>query len=356
MSFEIEDSFTPITTNLFTELKDTLNGIEHQQETIMKMILNVDGTLIRYINNPSDELIQTAVKQNGMAIQYILPAKQTEEIKMDAIDNNPFCFEYVYEPTVPMWLKAINAEMPEDEELVKKHPVKVLKRIEMMTYQKTLLYTTFLDMYPQNIRFISDDIRGYHDEDEIYKFLFERHGDIVDASFCPKDIIDKIIDDVMEKNPRFLLECDKEYWTLARVAQLFEKGGVCYVDKACVKLHGVVEPVRLYKLALDLSKSVADIRYVIYIAMRNINYDIDNMGVLLDNINGLKTIEPMFNICGNTYELVKLILSKFEFDDICKNVGEGVVLRMLSYLPLWKRIKYRRMLNKYLKEKDDGNK
>ena len=336
-------------------LSDSLSGIGKQQESIIKMLLNMDGTLIRLINEPTEEQMMIAVKQNGMAIQYMLPMKQTDEMKMAAIESNPFCFEFVYEPTMPMWLKALQAEMPEDEELAKKHPVKVLKRIEMTPYQKKLLYTTFLDQYPSDISAIADDICEMDEADvvEIFEFLFKRHGDVVDADECPRNIIGEIIDNVMEDNPRFLRCCPIEYWTTERMIKLLEYH-VCYLDDVCHVVMGwddISTPIFI-KHALDICKNESDMRYIIIFARNMIPYSVDYLATILESKNAIHILDTLFVHWNIDRNGVEYILDKFPIEEIFDNVRYATFYDMTSKLSLFKRIKYRRMVNKHRKEVD----
>ena len=350
-----------IDTSLFDHVKELSNfmvDIKKQQFELIHMLLNIDGTTIQYIKEPTEEMLLQAVKQNGMAIQHILPAKQTEEIKMAAIENNPFCFEFVYEPTMPMWLKALQAEMPEDEELAKKHPVKVLKRIEMSPYQKKLLYTAFLDKYPSDISAIADDICEMDEADaiEIFKFLFKRHGDVVDADECPRHIIGKIIDDVMEDNPRFLRYCPVEYWTMERMVKLLEYH-VCYLDDVyhVVKGWNDISIPTLIRQTIDICKNESDMRYIIIFARNIIPYSVDNIATILESKNAINILDTLITHWNIDRDGVEYILDKFPIEEIFDNMRYAIFYDMTSKLPLFKRIKYRRMANKHIKETDKND-
>jgi hypothetical protein len=350
-----------VDTSLFDNVKELSNfmvDIRKQQFELIHMLLNIDGTTIQYIKEPTEEMLLQAVKQNGMAIQHILPAKQTEEIKMAAIENNPFCFEFVYEPTMPMWLKALQAEMPEDEELAKKHPVKVLKRIEMSPYQKKLLYTTFLDQYPSDISAIADDICEMDEADaiEIFQFLFKRHGDVVDADECPRHIIGKIIDDVMEDNPRFLRYCPVEYWTMERMVKLLEYH-VCYLDDVyhVVKGWNNISIPTLIRQTIDICKNESDMRYIIIFARNIIPYSVDNIATILESKNAINILDTLITHWNIDRDGVEYILYKFPIEEIFDNMRYAIFYDMTSKLPLFKRIKYRRMANKHIKETDKND-
>ena len=350
-----------IDTSLFDHVKELSNfmvDIKKQQFELIHMLLNIDGTTIQYIKEPTEEMLLQAVKQNGMAIQHILPAKQTEEIKMAAIENNPFCFEFVYEPTIPMWLKALRVEMPEDEELAKKHPVKVLKRIKMSPYQKKLLYTTFLDQHPSDISAIADDICEMDEADaiEIFKFLFKRHGDVVDADECPRHIIGKIIDDVMEDNPRFLRYCPVEYWTMERMVKLLEYH-VCYLDDVyhVVKGWKDISIPTLIRQTIDICKNESDMRYIKIFARNIIPYSVDNIATILESKNAINILDTLITHWNIDRDGVEYILDKFPIEEIFDNMRYAIFYDMTSKLPLFKRIKYRRMANKHIKETDKND-
>lgn len=348
--YELNDANTPSSAN--NQSKEFYNKILKDLKALSEAIISIDGNLIQYIDNPSEELMLSAVKQNGMAIKYILPVKQTEEIKMEAIKSNPCCFEYVYEPTIPMWLSAILTNIDPDDIKEGKDPVRLIKDSKLTQYEKTLLYTSFLDKYPGSIDDISDDLNGYPDEMEIYKFLYTRHKD-VHASKYPDRIISLIIDDVLKENPMFLLGCSMDYWTFPRVKLLMEYDP-CAVDMACktyIDKHNYAEIPFIIKTALDNCKNDQEIMDVVLFTssiIRECNID---RYPILESKNILKALANIISFWVYDGKDAEMILNRFKPNDIFEYVPKAILVEHLfPKLSTFKRLKYEHKLKRYLNQ------
>ena len=332
--------------------KEFYNKILKDINTLFKAIISIDGNLIQYIENPSEELMLLAVKQNGMAIKHILPMKQTEEIKMEAIKNNPCCFEYVYEPTIPMWLSAILANIDPDDIKEGKDPVRLIKDSKLTQYEKTLLYESFLDKYPGSIDDISDDLNGYPDEMEIYKFLYTRHKD-VQASKYPDRIISLIIDDVLKENPEFLFGCNMDHWTFPRVKLLMEHDP-CAVDIACkmyIDKHNYSEIPFIIKTALDNCKNNEEMDVALLTSSIVRVYNIDRSPIF-ESKNILKALANIISFWVYNRKDAEMILNRFKPNDIFEYVPKAILTEHLfPKLSTFKRLKYEHKLKKYLSNK-----
>ena len=62
----MEDN-TSITTNCMDEITDIMNKILETQKSISFMLVTINGMLLRHIQDPSDEYIIAALKQNGLS-------------------------------------------------------------------------------------------------------------------------------------------------------------------------------------------------------------------------------------------------------------------------------------------------
>lgn len=79
-------SISTMTGSSIDELKDAFN-------TIMAIAVDIKGDAIRFINNPTEEQILSAIKQAGSNIQYINnPTKEMYEI---AIKNDPTAIQFL---------------------------------------------------------------------------------------------------------------------------------------------------------------------------------------------------------------------------------------------------------------------
>ena len=77
--------------------------IELQEEAV-----KVNGNFLKYIDNPSSNVIKLAVLNNPMAIEYLEESQQTDEICNIAIGENPLLINRIKNQTVERCLAAIN--------------------------------------------------------------------------------------------------------------------------------------------------------------------------------------------------------------------------------------------------------
>ena len=353
-----DSGMMPITTYL-TDLMKSINEIHKQQEMITNMLLDVDGTLIRDIDNPSEEMMLDAVKQNGMAIQYILPMKQTEEIKWAAIKNNPYCFEFVYDPTLTMWEEAVKFEYDEDDENIEKHPVHLIKDSNIKeTVVRISLYTSFIDSNPHAFSCIIKDISSEKDKNvEVLTWRhFLMHHDYTSCVLCPENVMDQIVDDLINENPCVLKRLHIKYWTLERTKKLLKASPSDIRDVP----HSIFpdEIGELYRFASDNVKDGIDI-IAIVLAFQSDNFKEKIFPDILESENIFRLINKgLFNSYDEfDKDKATYIINKFGFDRLCKEVVSERVEKIINLLPPLTRLKYKYVLKKYLKKGDiDGNK
>lgn len=346
-------------TSYLTDLMESIDSIHKQQETITSMLLDVDGTLIRHINNPSEEMMLAAVKQNGMAIQHILPMKQTEEIKWAAIKNNPYCFEFVYDPTLTMWEEAVKFEYDEDDENIEKHPVHLIKDSNIKeTVVRISLYTSFIDSNPHAFSYIIKDISSEKDKNvEVLTWRhFLIHHDYTSCVLCPGNVMDQIVDDLINENPCVLKRLHIKYWTLERTKKLLKVSPSAIRDVP----HSIFpdEIGELYRFASDSVKDGIDI-IAIVLAFQSDNFKEKIFPDILESKNIFRLINKGLFSFYNEFDKDKAsyIINKFGFDKLCKEVLSERVERIINVLPPLKYLKYTYALKKYLKKGDtNGNK
>lgn len=351
-----DSGMTALSSNL-SDLMKSMEGIHKQQETITSMLLDVDGTLIRHIDNPSEEMMLAAVKQNGMAIQHILPMKQTEEIKWSAIKSNPYCIGFVYKPSLTMWEEVVKFEYDEDDENIEKHPVHLIKDSNIKeTVARISLYTSFIDSNPYDFSYIIKDISSEKDKNiEVltWRYFLMNYDYTSCINLCPDKVMDQIVDDLIDKQPIVLKRLHIKYWTLERVEKLLKKhpSEVRYVPGSVFQN----EIGSLYKLALDNAKDGIDL-IGIALAFQENSFKEEIFPDILESENIFRLINKgLFNFY---YEFdkykAKYIINKFGFDKLCKEVLPERVEKIINVLPLLTRLKYKFKLWKYLK-KGDGN-
>ena len=346
-----DSGMVALSSNL-TDLMKSMDRIHKQQETITKMLLDVDGTLIRHIDNPSEEMMLAAVKQNGMAIQYILPMKQTEEIKWTAIKNNPYCLEFVYEPSLTMWEEAVKFEYDDDDENIEKHPVHLIKNSNIKeTVVRISLYTSFIDSNPYAFPHIIKDISSEKDKNiEVLTWRhFLMHHDYTNCiNLCPENVMDQIVDDLINKNPCVLKRLHIKYWTLERAKKLLKESPS---DIRNVP-HSIFpdEIGELYRFASDNVKDGIDIIGIV-LAFQSDNFKEKIFPDILESKNIFFIINKGLFSFYNEFDKDKAmyIINKFGFDTLCKEVVSERVEGIINVLPPLKYLKYKFKLWKYLK-------
>lgn len=334
------------------DLMKSMDGIHKQQETITNMLLDVDGTLIRHIDNPSEEMMLAAVKQNGMAIQHILPMKQTEEIKWAAIKNNPYCFEFVYEPSLTMWEEAVKFEYDEDDENIEKHPVHLIKNSNIKeTVVRISLYTSFIDSNPYAFSYIIRDISSEKDKniEALTWRHFLMHHDYTSCIKCPDDVMDQIVDDLINKNPCVLNRLHIKYWTVGRTKKLLKKSP----SEIRNVPHSIFpdEIGELYRFASDNVKNGIDIIGIV-LAFQSDNFREEIFPDILESKNIFFIINKGLFSFYNEFDKDKAmyIINKFGFDKLCKEVVSERVEKIINVLPPLTYLKYKFKLWKITKD------
>lgn len=333
-------------------LMKSMEGIHKQQETIASMLLDVDGTLIRHIDNPSEEMMLAAVKQNGMAIQHILPASQTDEIKMAAIKNNPYCIGFVYEPSLTMWEEAVKFEYDEDDKNIDKHPVHLIKDSNIKeTVARISLYTSFIDSNPYAFSYIIKDISSEKDKNiEVltWRYFLMNYDYTSCINLCPDKVMDQIVDDLINKNPCILKRLHIKYWTLERTKKLLKESP----SEIRNVPHSIFpdEIGELYRFAADNVKDGIDIIGIV-LAFQSDNFKETIFPDILESKNIFFIINKGLLSFYNEFDKDKAmyIINKFGFDTLCKEVLPERVEAIINVLPPLTYLKYKLKLWKYLK-------
>ena len=79
-------------------------GEVNPEYTLEKQVYNF-GELIRFIDNPSEEVQLAAVKENPHSIKYI--KNPSQEVQLAAVEKNPYSIRYIKNPTQKVQLAAV---------------------------------------------------------------------------------------------------------------------------------------------------------------------------------------------------------------------------------------------------------
>ena len=96
-------------------------------------------------------------------------------------------------------------------------------------------------------------------------------------------------------------------------------------------------------------------RYIIIFARNIIPYSVDNIATILESKNAINILDTLITHWNIDRDGVEYILDKFPIEEIFDNMRYAIFYDMTSKLPLFKRIKYRRMANKHIKETDKND-
>lgn len=344
-------------TSVISDLSSSMVKIHGQQETITNMLLNIDGCLIRYVENPTEEQMIMAVKQNGMAIQYILPMKQTEEIKLEAIKSNPMSVEFVYEPTHEMIADAVSTEFIYDgdyDEELPNHPIKLVKKlVERKTMEDQIfsfmMYVSFLKADSSQILYIKDDIRGLVGEEALWRDAIINHPSSGLPKECPIDVQAKIIDLVMNKWPGMLDEFDKSLWDVGRCLRYIK------AKPFHINLITLAKPeyskLEWYKHAINEMSELYEVRCLCYELSYEEKHSFNFMAELLETSRAGDVMDCCHNSLIEIEGMVEYIFDKFDFDTLFDDTYHTSLSTFIDALPFWKRIKYKRKFRKVVKSK-----
>jgi hypothetical protein len=81
----------------FYDKRYLINFAKFDAYYVQKLLVKYNGNMIRYINDPTEEIQRLAVQQNGCAIQFI--KNPTEKIQKLAVQRNGFAIEFINDPT-----------------------------------------------------------------------------------------------------------------------------------------------------------------------------------------------------------------------------------------------------------------
>lgn len=332
----ISDNDTPTSVSIINELENKCN-------LLTKMVLELDGTKLQYIENPSDEYIMIAVKQNGMAIQYVPADRQTWVIKAAAIESDPHSLKYIHKPKYELYRMAVIT--PYDG---KDHPIHLLRDSGYVHP-----YIVFIDNNPAHFEDIIPDIEGLSVEHLIWKYVIINYKDYDYSWRCPLDIQKKIINDVMRCDPECLTRFDESLWTKEWIISYIKANpeGVKYIY-GYGKTDDIMSTGELYKIALDNCADNNDAYWIINSYPEDTTFD--DLVLLLESKCRFYVIRngELFSLFNNisSRDISEYIIHRFTLEDLVDNVPFFRLEYVFDRLSLFKRIKYKRKLKKQMKK------
>ncbi len=103
--FESEQFMDEKDEEISAELVKELVNEVGLEKILIPLIGSKNGSLIRFVNNPSEEIKMAAVHQNGYAIKYI--TNPSEEVQVVSVNTNKFAISYIKNPSEEVQLTAV---------------------------------------------------------------------------------------------------------------------------------------------------------------------------------------------------------------------------------------------------------
>lgn len=292
---------------------DRFEIIEKGNENIIKMILSIDGSAIRFIDEPTEEQIEIAIRKTPLAIQYI---PDTRIIPRKLL------------------LELLNKELTEEN--VESHMVSAIKYLHKPL--KFIAYAEAIKMHPDMLTHIVPMFESVTEREQILlwkKAIFEMckdHSDQMCAfELCPKEIQKEVLSLALMVSPKFLEYVDSDLITKEHVVE-YLKYDCDHIDwflsgKCKHRFDQEPEYFEWYKIAIDNCTCGYEVKHILasLSLWSNRNIKLDQIAVLLESDNWPWVIDNMrigFNDHnrhdGFTPEIADYVYNKFGFDTLCE--------------------------------------
>lgn len=310
--------------------------IEETERTLFNMILSTNGMSIQYIEKPTEEQIEIALKQNPLAIQFVMKGPM---MKLDKQKTKEF------------WVEAVKMEYDPCRDHPINHFLKIYKDIYWESDEdKADVYKAYIEANPMWLEVIIEAVNKNDFHIELWKRMLinaAAHSDYNIFSKCPyqKELI------------RYALDISYEYFAYANVSVTTYDDLIHYIiETHCVGNDDVIDRLTT-KNAFEVYKDIFDtcedenVAYLIADAMPKSNFTVDNVAIILESKHWMWFINSWCH-CFLKRDVVLYIFDKFELKDLIENISELILDHYINMLPFFKRWKYKRLLKKYNHEKE----
>ena len=311
----MEDN-TSITTNCMDEITDIMNKILETQKSISFMLVTINGMLLRHIQDPPDEYIIAALKQNGLALQFVPASRQTLQMKWIALTNDPCSIHHVHKPTLEMWSYAVRFDS-DSIKYIRQHP----DFNTLSEWEVCVIYKTFIQNYPEKMTDICNEIKGLPCEKDLWFTMISIDNHYM--SMCPKVFAEEILNKMMEGHSQVLEYAPKSLWTEERIKT--------YVKKNPLHIRTVIDgcpdidPIDIYKFALSNAKSYGAM-YRILMTLPEELYTLDNIKEFV-NVTDLGIFNMMPFKLREIDGFVSWIIDNFSYEIINDKITDKVALK-----------------------------
>jgi hypothetical protein len=313
-------------------IESSFNQIEN---TLLKMILSTNGMSIQYIEKPTEEQIEIALKQNPLAIQFVMKGS------MLSLDK---------QKSKELWIEAVKMKY----DPCKDHPINHFLKIYKDIYwesdaDKADVYKAYIEANPMWLEVIVEAVNKNDFHIELWKHMFTNaaaHGGYNIFSKCPyqKELI------------RYALDISYGYFPYTTVSVTtyddfinyiidYPYDGLNMIDRLTTKNR--------YEVYRDILNACEDVpaTHLICDAIPKDDFTVDNVAIILESKHWMWFLDSWCH-CFLKRDVVLYVFDKFRPNDLFSNIGENVLDHYIKMLPLFKRWKYKRLLNKYNHKKE----
>lgn len=304
--------------------------IEETEKTLFNMILSTNGMSIQYIKKPTEEQIEIALKQNPLAIQFVMKGPMMNLTK---------------QKTKELWAEAVKMEYDPCKDHPINHFLKIYKDIYWESDEdKADVYKAYIEANPMWLEVIIEAVNKNDFHIELWKQMLinaAAHGGYNIFSKCPyqKELI------------RYALDISYGYFPHATVSVTtydeiinyiidYPYDGFKMIDRLTTK--NVFE---VYKDIFDICEDAAA-AYFICDVMPKSNFTVDNVAIILESKHWMWFLNSWCH-CFLKRDVVLYVFDKFELRDLIENISELILDHYIGMLPFFKRMKCKRLIKSY---------
>lgn len=308
-------------------IESSFNQIEN---TLLKMILSTNGMSIQYIEKPTEEQIEIALKQNPLAIQFVMKGSM---LSLDKQKGKGF------------WIEAVKMEY----DPCKDHPINHFLRIYKDIYwesdeDKADVYKAYIEANPKWLEVIIDAVNKNDLHIELWKLMLKAANSSHDYEIFSKCMYQKEL-------IRYALDISHNYFPYATVSvTTYEDlinyiinnplNGLMLIDRLTTK-----NPYEVYKDIFDACKDKHTAQFIFDMLPMD-NFTVDNAAIILESKHWMWFIDSC-PLCFLNREIIEYMFNKFTPNALFENINESTLIGCIDMLPLFKRLKWKYMLKRY---------
>lgn len=316
-----------------TIIDDRIEAIKQKQDLLTKMILSTNGSAIQFIEDPTEEEIEIALKQNPVAIQYIMKGPM---LKLDQQKNKA------------LWIEAVKMEY----DPCKDHPINHFLKLYKDNYwetdeDKADILKAYISANPNYLEVIEDAVNKNDLHIELWKSML-----IIAAAHYDYHIFSRCM--YQSELIRYALDISYKYFEHANVSVTTYDDLIHYIIEVPYEAVDMIDrlttknPFEVYKDIFDTCED-AYLAHLMADAMPKNNFTVDNVAILLESKHWMWFLDSWCH-CFLNRDVILYVFDKFKPKDLIDNIGEPVLKHYVNMLPFFRRLKWRRMMKACKKE------